>query len=122
MVFLQMPPECRYRKDHSESTSAMELFSPLAQRSQSRLCHELRPPATVQQPPSGFPNESSSFPPSRPSPATQVRRHAILAQRTVAEGTVSYGEKKSAGGARDYRPRRQLLDERGDFHSSSPGK
>src|SRR2546422_10042924 len=28
-----------------------------------------------------------------------MRRHAILAQRTVTEGTGSYGEKKSAGGA-----------------------
>src|SRR5437667_3890056 len=29
-----------------------------------------------------------------------MRRHAILAQRAVAEGTGSYGEKKTAGGAR----------------------
>src|SRR2546422_1074030 len=28
-----------------------------------------------------------------------MRRHAILAQRTVTEGTGSYGKKKSAGGA-----------------------
>src|SRR5439155_9796026 len=70
-ILIRMPPECMCRKDRNESTSAMELSFPLAQKSRSRLCHALRLPDTAQQPSSDIPNgsSSSSSPPYPEDPA-----------------------------------------------------